>query len=510
MKQKILKLIKILNKFTIDDILSMDDFEEQEVSEMLSELENSGIINKISKEEYIYFPNGKTEPQTSNRLHNLNIEKRKDLTDIKTLFSKDEEQEVYENASPNAKRRIVKYYTILKIASQFDNRHIDAFLKQFSREHPEYKISPSTFYRIRLKYTQYGIRGLIPNYAPGAQSAVPQDMYDEFKNLYLKPNAPSVKECVRQLTNTYDKMSIPSVQCFRRLLNKEFTPEIVAQMREKLYRLPDLNFSQEEKLMIDEISNKSYENFIDGAKEYLSYLAKLRRTRDIQVKINAVRLHIIPFFKNYKFSEITQDVVFSFQNKKILDGYSRKYLIIFSKELEIIIKKYSDTNKLNLKFSNPQKYKEHQILTKEEINTIIEKYSQQLWILCLGITPMELYNLDFSDIDYKNHTALIRSSKYTIYNYNHKENLDRKLYIPDILFNKIPKHQKGRVFLKVNIQNYDILINTHVYLSIKHGIPLNVICKNIGYTCFNDFLNRFDFALSHDFTHKINILDNIE
>ena len=33
MKQKILKLIKILNKFTIDDILSMDDFEEQEVSE---------------------------------------------------------------------------------------------------------------------------------------------------------------------------------------------------------------------------------------------------------------------------------------------------------------------------------------------------------------------------------------------------------------------------------------------------------------------------------------------
>ena len=48
MKQKILKLIKILNKFTIDDILSMDDFEEQEVLEILSELENSGIINKIS------------------------------------------------------------------------------------------------------------------------------------------------------------------------------------------------------------------------------------------------------------------------------------------------------------------------------------------------------------------------------------------------------------------------------------------------------------------------------
>ena len=509
MKQKILKLIKILNKFTVDDILSMDDFNEQEVLDILSEFEKSGIINKISKEQYIHLSGGNIKSPASNRLYTFDIERRKDITDIKTLFSKEEEQEVYENATPNAKRRIVKYYTILKIASQFDNRCIDAFLKQFSKEHPEYKISPSTFYRIRQKYVQYGIRGLIPNYAPGAKSAVPQEMYDEFKKLYLKPNSPSVKDCVKQLANVYDKMSIPSVQCFRRLLYKEFTPKIVAQMREKSYRLPDLNFSQKEKLKIDEISNKSYENFIDGAKEYLSYLAKLRRTRDIQVKINAVRLHIIPFFKNYKFLDITQDVVFSFQNKKISEGYSRKYLIIFSKELEIIIKKYSDVNKLNLRFSNPQKHKEHQILTKDEITKIIEKYTRQLWILCLGITPMELYNLDFCDIDYKNHTVLIRSSKYTIYNRHHKENLDRILYIPDILFNKIPKHQKGHVFLKVNVQNYDTLINTHVYLSIKQGVPLNVICKNIGCTCFDDFLNRFDFALSHDFIHKINILDNI-
>lgn len=509
MKQKILRLIKILNKFTIDDILSIDEFSEQEVLEILSELENSGIIDKISKEEYIYFPNGKAESQTTSRLYNLNIGKRKDLTDIKTLFSKEEEQEVYENATPNAKRRIVKYYTILKIANQFDNRCIGAFLKQFSKEHPEYKISTSTFYRIRLKYAQYGIRGFIPNYAPGSKSTVHQEIYDEFKNLYLKPNAPSIKECLRQLTNTYDKMSVPSAQCFTRLLYKEFTPELVAQIREKSYHLPDLNFSKDKKLKIDEISNKSYENFIDGAMEYLKYLSELKRTQDIQAKINAVRLHILPFFKNYKFSDITQDVVFSFQNKKILEGYSRHYLIRYSKELELIIKKYSNKNKLNLKFSTPQKYKEHQILTKNEITQIIEKYPQQLWILCLGITPMELYNLDFNDIDYEKQTVLIKSSRYTIYNHRHKENLDRTLYIPDVLFNKIPKHQKGQMFLKVNIPNYDTLINTHVYLSIKHNISLNVICKNTGYTCFDDFLNRFDFALSHDFTHKIDILDSI-
>ena len=55
------------------------------------------------------------------------------------------------------------------------------------------------------------------------------------------------------------------------------------------------------------------------------------------------------------------------------------------------------------------------------------------------------------------------------YNPKHKENLDRTLFIPDVLFNLIPKHQKGKVFLKLNTQNYDTLINTHVYLSIKHS-----------------------------------------
>lgn len=144
MKQKILKLIKILNKFTIDDILSMDEFDEQELLDIISEFEKSSIINKISKSQYIYYPKDNSKQLVSDRFNTLDIKKVKEA-DIKTLFSKEEEQEVYENASPNAKRRIVKYYTILKIAGQFDNRCIDAFLKQFSKEHPEYKISPSTF-----------------------------------------------------------------------------------------------------------------------------------------------------------------------------------------------------------------------------------------------------------------------------------------------------------------------------------------------------------------------------
>ena len=89
-----------------------------EVLDILSEFEKSGIINKISKEQYIHLSGGNIKSPASNRLYTFDIERRKDITDIKTLFSKEEEQEVYENATPNAKRRIVKYYTILKIVAK--------------------------------------------------------------------------------------------------------------------------------------------------------------------------------------------------------------------------------------------------------------------------------------------------------------------------------------------------------------------------------------------------------
>ena len=131
MKQKILKLIKILNKFTISDILTMDDFDEQEVLSILSEFEELKIIKKISQNQYVYMENKMfNQKNTSGKLYNIDIDKRKGVTDIKSLFSKEEEQEIYENATPNTKRKIVKYYTILKIASQFDDKSIDIFLKQ--------------------------------------------------------------------------------------------------------------------------------------------------------------------------------------------------------------------------------------------------------------------------------------------------------------------------------------------------------------------------------------------
>ena len=56
MKQKMLKLIKILNQFTIDDVLTMGEFSENEAKNIFTEFEDVGLIKKISEDEYLYIP----------------------------------------------------------------------------------------------------------------------------------------------------------------------------------------------------------------------------------------------------------------------------------------------------------------------------------------------------------------------------------------------------------------------------------------------------------------------
>ena len=62
MKQKMLKLIKILNQFTIDDILTMSEFSENEAKKLITEFEDIDLIKKISEDEYLYIPEVNKSP----------------------------------------------------------------------------------------------------------------------------------------------------------------------------------------------------------------------------------------------------------------------------------------------------------------------------------------------------------------------------------------------------------------------------------------------------------------
>jgi len=62
MKQKILKLIKRLSRFTIDDIAIMSECDENSLVPVMDNFEDDGIIKKISDKEYGYITQNKEKP----------------------------------------------------------------------------------------------------------------------------------------------------------------------------------------------------------------------------------------------------------------------------------------------------------------------------------------------------------------------------------------------------------------------------------------------------------------
>ena len=250
MKQKILKLIKILNKFTLDDILLMDNFDENEVKIILADFEKFGVIKKISDTEYVFLKQLPKLNESEPIPHHKTITKPL----ITNLFSKEKEQMIYDNVTEKSKKILTKYYTILKLARSRRGDALKIYLANLAEEHPEYSISYTTFHRIKRRYITESLKGLIPKYKSNNKSSVSDEMYQAFKKIYLTPNAYPLKTCVKMLAK--DFCNLPSYMSFLRWLNKEFTSDEIKKYRSVGNSLPHLNLlSKNSVLNNNEIKN---------------------------------------------------------------------------------------------------------------------------------------------------------------------------------------------------------------------------------------------------------------
>ena len=61
---------------------------------------------------------------------------------------------------------------------------------------PEQKTSYSSLIKMRKRYFQYGVSGLLARYGTNStKSTVNNEYFDYFKNLYLVEGAPSLRTC---------------------------------------------------------------------------------------------------------------------------------------------------------------------------------------------------------------------------------------------------------------------------------------------------------------------------
>ena len=516
MKQKILKLIKRLSRFTIDDIAIMSECDENSLVPVMDNFEDDGIIKKISDKEYGYITQNKEKPALKAIIEN-NIDKKIKKVDIdfktintKHIFKKEKEQEIFDNAPDWAKAKIIKHMTVLKLAGNLNGTRLYKFLEQLGKDTPEYKVSYSTFMRKRRDYVTYGIKGLIPLYQnDNCKSSVSDEMFEDFKSLYFTGYKYTLRQCVRMLEQKYEMLPHPAA--FKRRLDKEYSQEIVDKLRNIPLNLTEIKYPTSNSNYKD-IKYKNeikYENFIQGARVYLKSIEKSKNEFDISRK-GYLKNHLLPYFKNYKFKDITPQVLQNYQSYKIAEGFTPSSIKRFTTLLRLIMLKYGDCN-IDFHFSANNTLLptlETNILTDKDIKNIIKNQLQKLWIICLGITPAELAALDYADIDFEH--RIVKINKALVNNTIIKHRTlckNRDLKIPKILFKNIPNNKTGRIFNDINIEDYDLLLNTHIHLLVSKGVQINIISKNLGYASLSEFEKRFNFLLPQQLDINFEILN---
>ena len=122
MKQKILKLIKNLEKFKSEDIITLTELSEDIVNKYLEEQLAEDKICKIANYEYAYLPEiiekadtktGETSGIYKKPIYKIDLKKER-IEDIKPeeLFPKKDEVKFFNETKDYNKRNIVKILTV--------------------------------------------------------------------------------------------------------------------------------------------------------------------------------------------------------------------------------------------------------------------------------------------------------------------------------------------------------------------------------------------------------------
>lgn len=136
----------------------------------------------------------------------------------------------YADAPNWAKQQAEKYISIIQASNNLKGSALSDFIESWNECHTDdLKTSYSALIKMKRRYFQYGISGLLANYGKRAGSSIVNDDYfDYFKNLYLIEGAPSINSCwdltygyAKRLNSTIEKSDFPSAKSFMRRLERE-------------------------------------------------------------------------------------------------------------------------------------------------------------------------------------------------------------------------------------------------------------------------------------------------
>lgn len=439
-----------------------------------------------------------------------NVPEQKNFVDLK--FRTEKEQNIYDNAPDWGKKYVEKYLTIFKLMGKLKGYALSEFIQKLNIEHPELKTSYASVMYARRRYAEMGLEGLLPKYGHAVNnSSVPKNMYDDFKKLYFSSKKISLEKAVKSLENLgYSQDALPTSKCFARLLSKEYSQEYIATMRDRNTAISEIKLNNVlgKKAETKRTLVPLFDTYIDAANAYIKKYSKNKQNTYIS-RIGYIKNHLTPFFKDYSFEEITQETINKFWQTKQAEGFAPASLNRFTNCLYSIMKEY------NIPMSHLQFIKgntvaithDERYLKPKEILKIIKNKTQELWIIALGLSVGELSAIEYSDINFKNQTIKINKFLYNNEIQKHRKKYKiRELKLPTVLMKTLNKTNKGRIFKRIRIQDYEILLNTHVKLLLDKNVSINIIYKLLGYQNIRDFEIRFNFLLPQKLDDNFEII----
>lgn len=234
-QKKLLKLAKMMSRFTLDDILFTLEIDEQTATLNINKFEDLGIIKRISETEFLYSSDKKN---TKKQEAGFDLSK---VTPSSLDITKDKDYHLYLSAPRGVKKKADKYLKVLESSGGLTGKKLRFFIEQWNTQFPDMKTSFASVMRARKRLLYEGLASLLANYhnySTKVKSKVGSDLYQYFKEFYLTYNAIPMTEAIRLATKKFLEQnpdivwySPPSYLCFQRRILSEFTREEIGQFR---------------------------------------------------------------------------------------------------------------------------------------------------------------------------------------------------------------------------------------------------------------------------------------
>lgn len=139
----------------------------------------------------------------------------------------------YSEAPSWAKAQVEKYIDLIKATEGMRGSEIFDFIEDWNFCKPEYKTTYSSLMRMRQRYEENGLSGLLSRRGKSRHTTVEDSYFEYFKTLYMVEGAPSLRTCwdltlgYAMRTNGINKSDFPSHTSFMRRLEREIPKQSI-------------------------------------------------------------------------------------------------------------------------------------------------------------------------------------------------------------------------------------------------------------------------------------------